>query len=105
VPGAAGRLAPRERPGSEFQVPADLVLLAMGFAGPRRSRLLEDLGVRFDARGNVVKDADCMTSIPGVFAAGDLARGASLVVRAMQDGRAAAEGIHRWLTASGGAAA
>lgn len=101
APGPDGRPVPNEIPGSEFDVPADLVLLAMGFTGPRRNQLLQSLGVTFDSRGNVVKDANHMTSVGGVFAAGDLARGASLVVRAINDGRAAAEGIHRWLDARG----
>jgi len=65
-----------------------------------QNKLLRELGVSFDVRGNVVKDADHMTSVPGVFAAGDLARGASLVVRAIQDGRETAESVHRWLTRS-----
>jgi glutamate synthase (NADPH/NADH) small chain len=86
------------RPDTEFDVPADLVLLAMGFTGPRKSRLLTDLGVVFDPRGNVAKDASHMSSVAGVFAAGDLARGASLVVRAITDGRATAESIHAWLS-------
>jgi glutamate synthase (NADPH/NADH) small chain len=95
--GADGRPAPHEKPGSGFEAPADLVLLAMGFTGPRRGRILQELGVTFDARGNVAKDANHMTGVAGVFAAGDLARGASLVVRAMADGLAAARGIERWL--------
>ena len=95
--GSDGRAVMEERPNSTFEVPADLVLLAMGFTGPRKSRILSDLGVQRDSRGNVTKDANNMTSAPGVFAAGDMARGASLVVRAMADGLATAEGIERYL--------
>jgi glutamate synthase (NADPH/NADH) small chain len=97
LPGAGGRPQMRIKPDSEFDVPADLVLLAMGFTGPRKNKLLLELGVSFDGRGTVVRDADNQTTVPGVFAAGDLARGASLVVRAIADGRATAESVHRWL--------
>jgi len=84
-------------PGSEFTLDADLVLLAMGFTGPVRGGLLEQLGVSLDARGNVATDANYMSSSPGVFAAGDLRRGQSLVVWAIAEGRKAAEGIDRYL--------
>jgi glutamate synthase (NADPH/NADH) small chain len=90
-----GKTVMQERPETLFEVQADLVLLAMGFTGPRKSKILGDLGVQFDPRGNVLKDANNMTNVPGIFAAGDMARGASLVVRAMADGRAAADGIER----------
>ena len=95
--GSDGRSVMEERPGTTFDVPADLILLAMGFTGPRKSRILTDLGVQRDGRGNVTKDANNMTSVPSVFAAGDMARGASLVVRAMADGLATADGIERYL--------
>ncbi len=95
--GPDGRPVMTERPGTVFDVPADMVLLAMGFTGPRTSRILLDLGVQRDSRGNVTKDGNNMTSVPGVFAAGDMARGASLVVRAMADGLATAAGIGRYL--------
>ena len=95
--GPDGRPVMEERAGSAFEVPADLVLLAMGFTGPRKSRILTDLGVQRDSRGNVTKDANNMTSVAGVFAAGDMARGASLVVRAMADGLTTADGIERFL--------
>lgn len=95
--GPDGRSVMTERPGTQFDAPADLVLLAMGFTGPRTSRILQDLGVQRDIRGNVTKDANNMTSVPGVFASGDMARGASLVVRAMADGLATAAGIERYL--------
>ena len=85
-------------PGSEFDVDADLVLLAMGFTGPVRSRMLVDLGVQLDARGAVSTDLAHRTSVAGVFAAGDARRGASLIVWAIREGRDAAESIHSWLT-------
>jgi len=84
-------------PGTERAYAAELVLLATGFTGPVKSGLLEQLGVELDTRGNVKTDADNMTSIPGVFAAGDMRRGQSLVVWAIAEGRRAAEGINRWL--------
>src|ERR1700733_9727795 len=84
-------------PGSEFTMDADLVLLAMGFTGPVKQRLLEQLGVVLDVRGNVFTDANYATSVPGIFAAGDLRRGQSLVVWAIAEGRQAAEGLQRYL--------
>jgi glutamate synthase (NADPH/NADH) small chain len=84
-------------PGSEFSMDADLVLLAMGFTGPVKSGLIEQLGVALDARGNVATDANYATNVPGVFAAGDLRRGQSLVVWAIAEGRKAAEGMNRHL--------
>lgn len=84
-------------PGTEFTMDADLVLLAMGFLGPVRQGLVEQLGVNLDARGNVATDANYMSSVPGVFAAGDLRRGQSLVVWAIAEGRKAAEGINQYL--------
>jgi len=84
-------------PGSEQEFPADLVLLAMGFTGPVRSGLVDELGVELDARGNVKADDDYMTSVPGVFAAGDTRRGQSLVVWAISEGRSAARGIDKYL--------
>ncbi|HEX8029880.1 MAG TPA: FAD-dependent oxidoreductase, partial [Vicinamibacterales bacterium] len=85
-------------PGSEFEIKADLVLLAMGFTGPEKSRLLADFGVTFTDRGNVWRDEQWMTNIPGVFAAGDMQRGQSLIVWAIDDGRRAAAAIDRYLT-------
>ena len=85
-------------PGSEFELDVDLVLLAMGFAGPVREGLIETLGVRLDARGNVAADENYMSSEAGVFAAGDARRGQSLVVWAIAEGRKAARGIDAWLT-------
>ncbi len=96
---ATGRSAMREVPGSEFTVEADLVLFALGFLGPVKKGMIEDLGVALDERGNVKTDNDRMTNVPGVFAAGDMRRGQSLVVWAINEGRAAAEGVHRYLMA------
>jgi len=80
-------------PKTEFTLDADLVLLAMGFTGPVRSGLIEDLGCKLDLRGNVATDDNYETSVPGVFAAGDLRRGQSLVVWAISEGRKAARAI------------
>jgi glutamate synthase (NADPH/NADH) small chain len=90
-----GRFAPV--PGTEFELKADLVLLAMGFVHPEKEGLLSELGVKLDARGNVDVDEDFMTSLPGVFAAGDMQRGQSLVVWAIAEGRKAAAAIDRYL--------
>ena len=83
--------------GTDFELEADLVLLAMGFVGPERDGLLTDLGVEFTDRGNVARDADFETSVPGVFVAGDMGRGQSLIVWAIAEGRAAAAGADRYL--------
>ena len=93
----AGRPVFREIPGSEFTLPCELVLLAMGFLGPERHGLLEKLGVRLTERGNVWRDASWMTSVPGVFAAGDMQRGQSLIVWAIAEGRSAARGVDQYL--------
>jgi glutamate synthase (NADPH) small chain len=84
-------------PGTEFTMDADLVLLAMGFVGPVRNGMLEQLGVKLDPRGNVAADENYMTSVPGVFAAGDMRRGQSLVVWAISEGRKAARGVDSYL--------
>jgi len=86
--------------GTERQYPADLVLLAMGFLGPVRGGMIEQLGVELDARGNVKTDANYMSSVEGVFAAGDMRRGQSLVVWAIAEGRKAARGIDEFLMGS-----
>jgi glutamate synthase (NADPH/NADH) small chain len=83
--------------GTEFTLDADLVLLAMGFTGPVKNGMIEQLGVGLDGRGNVAADANYMSSVPGVFAAGDMRRGQSLVVWAIAEGRKAADGIDRYL--------
>ena len=97
--GANGAPSMKEIPGSGFELDAGLVLIAMGFLHPVHSGLVKDLGVDLDPRGNVAIDANRMTSVPGVFSAGDSSRGASLVVHAIHDGRKAAEGIDRYLSA------
>jgi glutamate synthase (NADPH/NADH) small chain len=84
-------------PGSEFEIPAELVLLAMGFVGPERGPLVNDLGVKLTERGNVWRDERWMTSVSGVFAAGDMQRGQSLIVWAIAEGRSAARGIDQYL--------
>ena len=85
-------------PGSEFTVDADLVLIAMGFTGPTRSGLLDELGVALDSRGNISTDETYETSVPNVFAAGDMRRGQSLVVWAIAEGRKAARAVDLHLT-------
>ena len=82
---------------TEFVMDADLVLIAMGFTGPIRTGMIEKLGVQLDARGNVACDAQHMSSVPGVFAGGDMRRGQSLVVWAIAEGRSAARGIDAYL--------
>jgi glutamate synthase (NADPH/NADH) small chain len=84
-------------PGSETVIEADLVLLAMGFTGPVRNGMLGQLGVVLDGRGNVATDERSMTSVEGVFAAGDMRRGQSLVVWAIAEGRKAAAGVDTYL--------
>src|SRR5205807_6560173 len=85
---------------SDFEMEADLVLLAMGFVGPEREGLLTDLGVEMTERGNVARDADFATTVPGVFVAGDMGRGQSLIVWAIAEGRAAAAGVDEFLQGS-----
>jgi glutamate synthase (NADPH/NADH) small chain len=97
-PDASGRPVMNEIPSSEFEIPADLVLLAMGFLHPVHEELLEKLGVRLDPRGNVAADTTGFaTSEPGIFAAGDCRRGQSLVVWAIWEGREAARQVDRYL--------
>ncbi len=93
---ADGRFSPVE--GTEQELPAQLVLLAMGFVGPEKGKLLSDLDVRLDERGNVARDQSFMTSVEGVFSAGDMGRGQSLIVWAIAEGRAAAAGVDAYLT-------
>jgi len=83
--------------GTERELPAQLILLAMGFVGPQRAGVVEQLGVDLDARGNIVRGRDYQTSVPGVFVAGDAGRGQSLIVWAIAEGRAAANGVDAWL--------
>jgi glutamate synthase (NADPH/NADH) small chain len=95
-----GRPVMKEIPGSDFTIKADLVLLAMGFVGPQKAGLVEQLGCELDPRGNVKADDDYMTSVPGVFAAGDTRRGQSLIVWAIWEGREAAVGVDKFLMGS-----
>ena len=94
---ATGRAKMKEVAGSEFCVECDLVFLALGFLGPVKTGLLEKFGVEIDGRGNVKADPHKMTNVAGVFTAGDMTRGQSLVVWAINEGRAAAEGVHNYL--------
>jgi glutamate synthase (NADPH/NADH) small chain len=92
-----GRTVPRELPGTERVWPAQMVMLALGFLGPEKEGLLDQLGVQINERGNVAVDQQMMTSAPKVFAAGDMSRGQSLVVWAIADGRQAARGVDKYL--------
>jgi glutamate synthase (NADPH/NADH) small chain len=84
-------------PGTEFTMEADLVLIAMGFVGPVRNGMIEQLGVKLDPRGNVATDPNHMSSVPGVFVAGDMRRGQSLVVWAIAEGRKTAASVNQYL--------
>jgi len=95
-----GRRTMREVPGSEFGLDGDLVLLAMGFLGPERDGMLSQVGVKLTERGNVWRDEHWMTSVPGIFTAGDMQRGQSLIVWAIAEGRQAAKGIDTYLMGS-----
>jgi glutamate synthase (NADPH) small chain len=92
-----GRMDFAPVPGSDFEIKTDLVLLAMGFTGPAPGALLTDLGVTLTPRGNVGRDASWMTNVPGVFTAGDMQRGQSLIVWAIAEGRSAARAIDQFL--------
>ena len=83
--------------GTEREIPADFVFLALGFVGPERGSWLDQLGVQLDERGNVARNEQYMSSVPGVFAAGDMGRGQSLIVWAIAEGRAAAAGVDEFL--------
>jgi len=93
-----GRFTPI--PGSERELPAQLVLLAMGFVGPERGPLIEQLGVELDPRGNIARDATYASSVPGVFVTGDAGRGQSLIVWAIAEGRSCAAAVDAWLSGS-----
>ncbi|MBI4459683.1 MAG: glutamate synthase subunit beta, partial [Acidobacteria bacterium] len=92
-----GRRTMQEIPGSEFEIEADLVLLALGFLHPRHDGLVEQLGLKLDPRGNIAVNENFMGSVPGVFAAGDARRGQSLVVWALAEGRKAARAVDLYL--------
>jgi len=96
---ASGRWTSRPVAGTEFTLPCDLVLLALGFVHPVHGKLLADLGVEYDPRGNVKIDGQYQTSVSRVFAAGDVSMGATLIVRAMTAGRQMAAAVHRFLAA------
>ena len=83
--------------GTDFELPCELVLLAMGFVGPERGPMLDQLGVELDARGNVDRDTGFQTSVEGVFACGDMGRGQSLIVWAIAEGRSCAASVDEWL--------
>ena len=95
----AGKFVPVE--GTEREIPADLVLLAMGFVGPQKAGIVEELGVELDARGNIARDENFATSVPGVFVAGDCGRGQSLIVWAIAEGRSCANGVDAYLQGTG----
>jgi NADPH-dependent glutamate synthase beta subunit-like oxidoreductase len=99
-PDEAGRQEVREIPGSDFEIDADLVLLAMGFLHLEHGPLVEELRLERDRRGNLAVEPNCMTSVSGVFAAGDSVTGASLVVRSIDSGRLAAAAVDTYLTKS-----
>ena len=92
-----GKMSFETVPGSEFEMDVDLVLLAMGFVGPERQGLLSTFGVKLTERGTVWRDSQWMTSVPGVFTAGDMQRGQSLIVWAIAEGRSAARGVDQFL--------
>jgi glutamate synthase (NADPH/NADH) small chain len=94
---ATGRMSFAPVAGSEFELNADLVLLAMGFVGPERHGLLDELGVKMTDRGTVSRDENWMTSVRGVFTAGDMQRGQSLIVWAIAEGRSCARGVDTYL--------
>jgi glutamate synthase (NADPH/NADH) small chain len=94
---AKGAMVMKEISGSEFEIKADMVVLAMGFVHPEKKGLLEELGMELDQRGNVKTDQDYMTSRKGIFAAGDMRRGQSLIVWAIAEGRRAAHCIDKFL--------
>jgi len=94
--GKDGKTAFKEKKGSDFEVDAQLILISMGFTGPGRNKIVEDLDIARDARGNIVVNENHMTSVEGIFAAGDMSKGQSLVVRAIADGRATALGIMQY---------
>jgi glutamate synthase (NADPH/NADH) small chain len=95
-----GRMTFKKVPGSERELRADLVLLAMGFLGPEKNPLLESLGVKMTERGTVWRDSRWMTSVPGVFTCGDMQRGQSLIVWAIAEGRSCARGVDEHLMGS-----
>lgn len=100
APDPSGRRTMQEVPGTEFDIEADLVLLAMGFVSPQKEGLIEQLGVELDPRGNVKTDGSYASSVPGIYACGDMRRGQSLIVWAIAEGREAARGVDAYLVGS-----
>jgi glutamate synthase (NADPH/NADH) small chain len=96
----AGRVVFNEVPGTTERIPCELVLLAMGFTGAEKEGMLEQLGVCITDRGNVWRDENWMTSVPGIFTAGDMQHGQSLIVWAISEGRSAARGVDEYLMGS-----
>src|SRR5207249_888724 len=92
-----GRMVFEKIEGSDFELPCELVLLAMGFVGPERAGLLDSLGVEMNQRGNIARDDSWMSSVDGVFVCGDMGRGQSLIVWAIAEGRSCAASVDRWL--------
>ena len=92
-----GRMSFERIEGSEEDYPADLVLLSLGFVGPERSPMLDQLGVDLTERGNVARDSQWATNVDGVFVVGDMGRGQSLIVWAIAEGRSAAAAVDRYL--------
>ena len=84
-------------PGTEVVIETDLVLLALGFTGPVKKGMVEQFGVDLDSRGNIATKGNYVSSVPGIFAAGDMRRGQSLVVWAIAEGRSAAQAIDQYL--------
>ena len=97
---ATGKMQPQEIPNSSLVIEADLVLLAMGFIHPIHEGMVTELGVKLDDHGNVACDKKKMTSVPGIFVAGDMTRGQSLIVWAIAEGREAARSIDEYLMGS-----
>ncbi len=93
-----GRMVFEKVEGTDTEIPADLVLLAMGFLGPQRDGMLNEFGVELDPRGNVARNSEFASSVPGVFACGDMGRGQSLIVWAIAEGRSCAASVDRFLT-------
>ncbi|MGZ6926331.1 MAG: glutamate synthase subunit beta [Acidimicrobiia bacterium] len=92
-----GRMTFEKVEGSDFELPCELVLLAMGFVGPERGGMLEQLGVDLNERGNVARDARWLTNVDGIFVCGDMGRGQSLIVWAIAEGRSCAAAVDEWL--------
>jgi glutamate synthase (NADPH/NADH) small chain len=86
-----------KKEGTDLEIPADLVFLAMGFVGPEKGSWLDQLGVALDERGNIARDANYATNVPGVYVAGDMGRGQSLIVWAIAEGRSCAAGVDAYL--------